>query len=84
MKSQSIDHVTIPKLWTKKEEDAPLEDAKELYKDKNRRKDPTAWAEIRSPPEILYYTKMQNRQHFGQAETDGTPFTQEPLKTKFN
>ena len=28
--------------------------------------------------------KMRNRQHFGQTETDGTPFTQEPLKTKFN
>ena len=45
------------------------------YKDKNQQKDPTAWAEIKSPPEILYYTKMRNRQHFGQAETDGTPFT---------
>ena len=60
VKSQSIDHVTIPKSSTEKEEDAPLEDPKELYKDKNRRKDPTAWAEIKSPPEILYYTKMQN------------------------
>ena len=84
VKSQSIDHVIIPKSWTEKEEDEPLEDPKELYKDKDRRKDPNAWIEIKSPPEILYYTKMRNRQHFGQAETDGTPFTQEPLKTKFN
>ena len=40
--------------------------------------------EIKSPTEILYYAKMQNRQHFGQAESEGTPFTQEPLKSKFN
>ena len=84
VKSQSIDHVIIPKLWINKEEDVPLEDPKELYKDTNCRKDPTAWAEIKSPSEILYYTKMRNQQHFGQAETEGTPFTQELLKTKFN
>ena len=53
MKSQSIDHVIIPKLWTNKEEDAPLEDPKELYKDTNCWKDPKTWAEIKSPQEIL-------------------------------
>ena len=60
MKSQSINDVTIPKLWTNKEEDVPLEDPKELYKDTNCQKDPTAWAEIKCPPDILYYTRMRN------------------------
>lgn len=33
VKSQSIDHITIPKSWTNKKEGTPLEDQKELYKD---------------------------------------------------
>ena len=28
--------------------------------------------------------KLQNQKHFGQAEYEGTPFTQEPLRTIFN
>ena len=40
--------------------------------------------EIKIPPEILYYAKMRNRQYFSQAESEGTLFTQEPLKPKFN
>ena len=42
------------------------------------------WVKIKSPSEILYYAKMKNQQNFGQAETEGTPFTQESLKPKYN
>ena len=83
-RSQVIDAVTVPTSWTTRVEDntSPLEDPKDIYK--TLRANPSVWVEIESPPEILYYTKMRNRKNFGQAETEGTPFTQEPLKTKFN
>ena len=53
-----------------------------IYKTQNE--NPSVRVGIRSPPEIFYNTKMRNQQHFGQAETDDIPFTQELLKTKFN
>ena len=59
-----------------------MEDPKAIYK--TRKENPSAWAKIKSPPEIIYYDKMSNCHHFGQVETEGTPFMQEPLKTKFN
>ena len=83
-KSQAIKAVTVPKSWTTRDANntLPLQNPKTIYRTRNE--NPSAWVEIKSPPEILYYTKMRNRQHFGQGESKGTPFTQEPLKSKFN
>ena len=42
------------------------------------------WTTIKTPTEILFYCKIQNQQHFGQAYTEGTPFTKEPLRIRFS
>jgi hypothetical protein len=34
--------------------------------------------------EIEFLLRLRNQRHFGQAETDGTPFTVESIKHKFN
>ena len=59
-KSQEVYAVTVPASWTTigMNNTSPLEDPKYIYKTKNET--PSAWMEIKSPPEILYYTKMRN------------------------
>ena len=44
----------------------------------------TDWRETKCPIEIDFLIKMQNQRHFGQSESDKTPITQEPLKSKLN
>lgn len=82
--SQKIDILTVPKSLTTRDtaDNSTLEDPKAIYK--TRKENPSAWVEIKIPPEILYNAKKRNCQHFSQAESKNTPFTQEPLKTKFN
>ena len=42
------------------------------------------WTTIKTPAEILHYSRIKNQQHFGQAYTEGTPFTKDPLRTQFS
>jgi len=56
-----------------------LEDPKTADKD-----DPSLWAEVDDPKEVGFLLRLRNRRHFGQSEHENTPFTQEPLKKKFN
>ena len=42
------------------------------------------WMTVTCPKAIEYYLKLRNRRHFGQAKTEGTPFTSTAMKEKFN
>ena len=42
------------------------------------------WREVKCPQEIEFLIKLRNQRHFGQAEHDKTPFTQEPLRSRLN
>ena len=42
------------------------------------------WREVNNPDEIEFLLRIRNQRHFGQAETDGTPFTSEAMKKKFD
>ena len=46
--------------------------------------EPDDWRTVTCPAEIKLMLKLWNQRHFGQAEYEGTPFTQEPLQTLFN
>jgi hypothetical protein len=39
---------------------------------------------VNCPKEIEFLLQLRNQRHFGQAESDGTPFTGESMKHKFN
>ena len=56
-----------------------LEDPKTVDDD-----DQSLWTEVNDPKEVEFLLRLRNRKHFGQSEHEKTPFTQEPLKTKFN
>ena len=56
-----------------------LEDPKTVDDD-----DPSLWIEENDPKVVEFFLRLRNRRHFGQSEHEKTPFTQEPLKTKFN
>jgi len=47
-------------------------------------RDPSKWQEVNCPREIEFLLRLRNQRHFGQAETEGTPFTTEHMKSKFN
>jgi hypothetical protein len=42
------------------------------------------WRDINCPKEIELLLRLQNQRHFGQAESEGTPFTTPRMKHKFN
>ena len=89
IKSQAVNEINIPTPWTTCDcnDTKPLQDPKELYQHTSNRKDISRdpnWITIKTPAEILYYCKIRNQQHFGQAFSEGTPFTKETLKTRFN
>ena len=42
------------------------------------------WREVKNPSEIEFILRLRNQRHFGQAETDRTPFTQPPFKQQLN
>ena len=46
--------------------------------------DADKWITVTCPKEIEYYLILRNCRHFGQAETDGTPFTSKKYKEKFD
>jgi hypothetical protein len=59
--------------------DYDLEDPKTT-----NQKDPSKWKEVNCPKEIEFLLRLRNQRHFGQDESDGTPFTKESMKHKFN
>ena len=74
----------IPSGWPTMEEydddvDYNLIDPKKL--DKN---DPSVWRQINCSNEIEFYLRLRNQRHFGQAETDTTPFTTKDRKEEFD
>jgi hypothetical protein len=62
-----------------KEEEYILEDPKTTNKH-----DASKWKEINCPKEIEFLFRLWNQRHFGQSEIDGTPFTTNDMKHKFN
>ena len=89
VRSQAVDEIKIPSSWTTRDKDdtTPLEDPKKLYARTPNRKDISNdpnWITITTPSEILEYCRMRNQQHFGQAYTEGNPFTKEPLSTQLS
>ena len=82
--SSGIDRLEIPNEWPSMEEyDENIEynliDPKKI--DKN---DPSVWRQINCPTEIEFYLRLRNQRHFGQAETDKTPFTTDEMKEEFD
>jgi hypothetical protein len=80
-----ISRIQVPTSWPSAEDydddiDYILEDPKKV----NKQNDPSLWKEVNSPKEIEFLLRLRNQRHFGQAETDGTPFTTEEMKHKFN
>ena len=79
-----ITRLQVPKSWPTFEEydddqEYNLEDPKTTNP-----KDNNQWREETCPKEIEFLLRLRNQRHFGQAETDGTPFTTESMKHKFN
>ena len=46
--------------------------------------DTNLWRTATCPDEIEFLLRLRNQRHFGQVETDGTPFTTESMKEKFD
>jgi hypothetical protein len=79
-----ISRLQVPITWPTAEEyndetDYNLEDPKATDQ-----KDASKWREVNCPKEIEFLLRLRNQRHFGQAESDGTPFTTETMKHKFN
>jgi hypothetical protein len=79
-----ISRLQVPVSWPTgadydDEEDHDLEDRKTTNQN-----DPSKWKEVNCPKEIEFLLRLQNQRHFGQAESDGTPFTRESMKHKIN
>jgi hypothetical protein len=80
-----ISRLQVPNSWpTMEEYDDNIEYNMEDPKAVDQRKDPSLWKEVNCPKEIEFLLRLRNQRHFGQAETDGTPFTTEDMKHKFN
>ena len=82
-----ITRLQVPHSWPtmneyNEEEDYNLEDPKAV--DQAAPRDNSKWKEVNCPKEIEFLLRLRNQRHFGQAETDGTPFTTEDMKHKFN
>ena len=78
---QSINKILVPMSWPTRETynpDHPL-----TLSDPKLTK-PDDWRTVTCPTEIELMLTLRNQRHFGQAEYEGTPFTQEPLRTLFN
>jgi hypothetical protein len=79
-----ISRLQVPVLWPtatdyNDKQDYDLEDPKSTYQN-----NPSKWKEVNCPKEIEFLLRLRNQRYFGQAETDGTPFTVESTKHKFN
>lgn len=68
-----LDRLEVPRSWP-----APHSTLTAFPRLENP-KECTVWTTITDPAAIEYYLMLRNRIHFGQAQ--GTPFTEEPLRT---
>jgi hypothetical protein len=66
----------IPVDWPSPE--AEIANVSSLSDPKALSNDPANWRTVELPSEIMFYLRLRNRLHFGQAE--GTPFTVPPLR----
>ena len=81
---EGINRLEVPTSWPTQDEyeeniDYVLEDPKSI-----RKSDTDKCKTITCPEEIEYYLRLRNWRHFGQAETEGTPFTTPPYNSRFN
>jgi hypothetical protein len=79
-----ISRLKVPISWPTAaeyddEDDYDLEDPKSTTQN-----DPSKWKEVNCPKEIEFLLRLRSQRHFGQVETDGTPFTVESMKHKLN
>jgi hypothetical protein len=82
--SRENNSLQVPRSWPSSDEydeseDYTLEDPKSVDQ-----KDDNKWREANCPKEIEFLIRLRNQRHFGQAETDGTPFTTNAMKHKLN
>jgi hypothetical protein len=77
-----ISRLQVPVSWPTA---ADYDDDYDLVDPKStNQKDPSKWKEVNCPKEIEFLIRLRNQRHFGQAESDGTPFTRESMKHRFN
>ena len=80
-KQQMIDRILVPTSWPMP---ATYDPDQPLTLSDPKLTEPDDWRTVTCPAEIELMLKLWNQKHFGQAEYEGTPFTQEPLRTLFN
>ena len=82
--SGGINRLEIPRGWPSMDaynEDGEYDLIDPMKLDKD---DSSVWRQINCPTEIEFYLRLRNQRHFGQAETDKTPFTTEERKEEFD
>jgi hypothetical protein len=65
----------VPNSWPRPGDE--ITNLQELPDPKAIQHDDTQWRTVELPSDVLYYLRLRNRLHFGQAQ--GTPFTKPPL-----
>ena len=82
IKSGGIERLKVPASW----QTLATYDENRVYQleDPKTLKREDQWREVNNPDEIEFLLRIRNQRHFGQAETDGTPFTTEAMKKKFD
>mmetsp|Transcript_21510 Transcript_21510/g.47643 ORF Transcript_21510/g.47643 Transcript_21510/m.47643 type:complete len:138 (+) Transcript_21510:294-707(+) len=80
-KQQTINRNLVPTSWPTP---AAYNPDQPLTLSDPKLKETDDWRTVICPAEIELMLKLRNQKHFGQAEYEGTPFTQEPLRTLFN
>jgi hypothetical protein len=79
-----ISRLQVPVSWPTAADYEDAEDYDLVDPKSTNQKDPGKWREVNCPKEIEFLLRLRNQRHSGQAETDGTPFTGESMKHKFN
>ena len=80
-KQQAINRILVPISWPTRETYSPDQP---LTLSDPKLTEPDDWRTVTCPTEIELMLTLCNKRHFGQAEYEGTPFMQEPLRTLFN
>ena len=78
-RGSGINRLQVPQSWPKMEE--YNEDNQYNFEDPKKTQH---WREINCPKEIEFSLRLRNQRHFGQAESEGTPFTTPRMKHRFN
>lgn len=82
IKGGGIERLKVPASWPT----LATYDENKVYqlKDPKTLKQEDQWREENNPDEIEFLLRIRNQRNFGQAETDGTPFTTKAMKKKFD